>query len=771
MLACALGLATSTAGAQALPSPASDASAPRDPLAASDPAASDPAASDPAKAVVTKASGPAPLAVTISGGGTLGAYMAGELYYMGLASRTSKLYEPRVFTGASAGSINAFISALTSCSAPQVDPTRSMFWKVWIPAGIREFFPKHHKDGTSLLSPSGFDAGIEHLRSVWKAGLPTECDVLYGVAITRAKPLDVQLAPGFPAVPRSLETVMLRVRGQGKGVPPLLTNYIDPTKVTPQILLPLSGPDANGFESLRTLALASSAFPIGFPPVSLRHCLLTGNATTECTPKEATEALFIDGGVFDNQPLGLAVRAMRGIERANSGTLFVRDVPSPKKMAEQAHFYFLDPRVKGYPTVPPPEDKQVVDDVLGVLSGLFSMIDSVRSNELIAIFDQNPEIRERLLLGRTFFPPASGTFTGFLDRSFREFDFYLGMYDAARTVRGYLSDNRQPQVVELLLKGVSSTGSSWKPFLCLRAVLDGEGDASACDGDELKDFRILLQMSLDRLHDECKKVSESVAPPATKHRQCLSSMAGGPAVHVPGVRVLSESESRQDPKESLLQYQLRLLGRYGFHFRDLGLGRHQSNEAKTQLIRLGQKMVRRLSLSQPRNGLLLGVIGRVGVDTALGYLPPQHMVHFVFGLGAEAGFSTMLGVDWLRLATAVGLDGFSTLLNSSDNYLAVAPKMGLEVEVLSGSRLQLRLGARAGFQFSTADSLSRGACDFTREKEAPCSRLLGEAYASATVLGLLRIQVAGMYAPSLKSGQKRLFALNPMLGVQINSPF
>ena len=446
-------------------------------------------------------------------------------------------------------------------------------------------------------------------------------------------------------------------------------------------------------------------------------------------------------------------------------------------MAEQAHFYFLDPRVKGYPTVPPPENTQVVDDVLGVLSGLFSMIDSVRSNELIAIFDQHPEIRERLLLGRTFFPPASGTFTGFLDRSFREFDFYLGMYDAARTVRGYLSDNSQSQVVELFLKGVSSTGASWKPFLCLRAVLDGEGDVSSCAGDELKDFRILLQMSLDRLHDECKKVSESSAPQRTnapqrtKHRQCLSSMAGEPALHVPGVRTIPESESRQGPRESLLQYQLRLLGRYGFHFRDLGLGRHQANKAKTQLIRLGQKMVRRLSLSQPRNGLLLGVIGRVGVDTALGYLPPQHMVHFVFGLGAEAGFSTMLGVDWLRLATAVGLDGFSTLLNSSDNYLAGAPKVGLEVEVLSGSRLQLRLGGRAGFQFSTADSLSRGACDFTREKEAPCSRPLGEAYVSATVLGVLRIQVAGMYAPSLKSGQKRLFALNPMLGVQINSPF
>lgn len=727
--------------------------------------------SEPRQATVPSTTGPAPLAVTISGGGTLGAYMAGELYYMGLASRTSRLYEPRVFTGASAGSINAFISALTSCSAPQVDPTRSMFWNVWIPAGIREFFPKDHEDGTSLLSPSGFDAGIEHLRSVWSAGLPTDCDVLYGVAITRAKPLDVELAPGFPAVPRSLETVMLRVRGQGKGKTPLLTNYIDPAKVTPQILLPLSGPEAKGFDSLRQLVLASSAFPIGFPPVPLRHCLLTHNQSSLCTPKEATEALFIDGGVFDNQPLGLAVRAMRGIEVGDSGKLVVKDVPNPKEMARRAHFYFLDPRVKGYPTVPPPEEKRTVDDVLGVLSGMFSMIDSVRSSELIAIFDQSPEIRDRLLLGRTFFPPASGTFTGFLDRSFREFDFYLGMYDAARTVHGYLSKKEQPQVVELLLKGVSRAGTSWAPFLCLRAVLDGEGDVSSCEGDERKDFRILLQLSLDRLHDECKKVSKSGTPPKTTHRQCLGSMAGKSVTHVPGVRVLAEPETRQGVKESLLQYQLRLLGRYGFHFRDLGLKRRESSKAKIELIRLAQKMVRRLSLAQPRNGLLLGVVGRVGVDTALGYLPPQHIVHFAFGLGAEAGYSTALGVDWLRLATAVGLDGFSTLLNSSDNYLAVAPKLGLELEVLSGSRLQLRLGARAGYQFSTADSLSSGACDLSRETEAPCSRLLTEAYASATVLGIFRIQAAGVYAPSMKSGQKRLFALNPMLGIQINSPF
>jgi predicted acylesterase/phospholipase RssA len=752
-LACTLGV-VSPAFAQELP-----------------PETSEPVAEPSVSMPLSPPAGPAPLAVTISGGGTLGAYMAGELYYMGLASRTSKLYEPRVFTGASAGSINAFISALTSCSAPQVDPTRSMFWKVWIPAGIREFFPKHHKDGTSLLSPSGFDAGIEHLRSVWNAGLPADCDVLYGVAITRAKPLDVQLAPGFPAVPRSLETVMLRVRGQGMGKVPLLTNYIDPAKITPQILLPLSGPDAKGFDSLRQLALASSAFPIGFPPVSLRHCLLTHKQSPLCTPKEATEALFIDGGVFDNQPLGLAVRAMRGIEVRASGKLLVKDVPDPKEMASRAHFYFLDPRVKGYPTVPPAEEKQAVDDVLGVLSGMFSMIDSVRSSELISIFDQNPEIRERLLLGRTFFPPASGTFTGFLDRSFREFDFYLGMYDAARTVQGYLTDNKQPQVVELLLKGVSSNGTSWKPFLCLRAVLDGEGDVSSCAGDELKNFRILLQHSLDRLHNECKNILESGVRPATTHRQCLRSMAGEPVTHVPGVRVLAARETSQGAEESLLQYQLRLLGRYGFHFRDLGLSRGQAKEAKTQLIRLGQKMVRRLSLAQPRNGLLLGVVGRVGVDTALGYLPPQHMVHFVFGLGAEAGYSTALGVDWLRLATAVGLDGFSTLLNSSENYLAVAPKLGLEIEVLSGSRLQLRLGARAGYQFSTADSLSRGTCDVSREQEAPCSRLLTEAYASATVLGIFRVQVAGVYAPPVQSGQKRLFAVNPMLGIQINSPF
>lgn len=717
---------------------------------------------------------PTPLAVTISGGGTLGAYMGGELYYMGLSNRLAQsTYEPRVFTGASAGSINAFISVMTTCAEIEPSPTESMFWKVWIPSGIREFFRSDQKGGTSLLTPKGFDAGIAHLKEAWEAGLPKDCDLLLGIAITRAKPLEITLAPGFPAIPRSLETVTLRVTGRGKGRPPKLSNVVDPSRVTPQLLLPLDGRHADPFLSLKQLALASSAFPMGFPPVLVRHCLRGPDELAQCTAGEAEEALFIDGGVFDNQPLGLAVRAMRGVH-VKDGRLAIAKHPAPS-LPKSAQFYFLDPRVKGYPGLPADKQEPVVGDVLGVVASMFSMIDSVRSSELISIFDSTPELRDRLLLGRTFFPPASGTFTGFLDRSLREFDFYLGMYDAARTIREHPAPHKPHPPEEALVHGTDADDpvrKSWQRFFCLRAVLDGKGDPQSCAGDDLRDFRILLQLSLDRLTDTCARLRKEKEV-ATKHRQCQSVINGGAAPRVPGVRDLADAKRLRRAGEGHLAYQLRLLGHYGFHFRDLGLRRSQSTQAKAQLIRLGHRMVRKLSETQPRNGLLVGVLGRVGVDTALGYLPPEHILHLVFGLGAEGGYSstTPLGLPWLRFGVALGLDGFSTLLNENDNYLALIPKAGIEVELFGGSRLQLRLGARAGFQFSTADSLASGACDFAREKVAPCSRFVTEGYLSATVLGLLRLQVAANYAPGLETGQKRLYALNPMLGIQINSPF
>ncbi|HRE88581.1 MAG TPA: hypothetical protein PK095_05515, partial [Myxococcota bacterium] len=69
--------------------------------------------------------------------------------------------------------------------------------------------------------------------------LPDSCDFIMGVAITRAKARMVVPAPGMPALPKSRETVLVRIQGQGLGRPARLSNVLDPHRATPELALPL----------------------------------------------------------------------------------------------------------------------------------------------------------------------------------------------------------------------------------------------------------------------------------------------------------------------------------------------------------------------------------------------------------------------------------------------------------------------------------------------------------------------------------------------------
>lgn len=221
-------------------------------------------------------------------------------------------------------------------------------------------------------------------------------------------------------------------------------------------------------------------------------------------------------------------------------------------------------------------------------------------------------------------------------------------------------------------------------------------------------------------------------------------------------------------------YQLRLLGGYRFHFRDLGLAREDADEAPRVLIRLAQRMAAALADAQPSMSLPYGVIGRLGVDTGLGYVPSQHILHLSVGLGFELGYSYTVddpNWDWLRLSLALEIDGVSSLFNSSDDYVALIPKLGPEIEVYGSSVVQLRLGARLGFQLSTGDAWRTDACNRANEDAVPCSRFATEAYVSSALLGLVRLQVAASWLPPIETNQASAFAVRPMIGLQYNSPF
>lgn len=706
---------------------------------------------------------PFPLALIASGGGAKGAYMAGQLYYLDLARRLDPQLDARVFTGASAGAINSIVGALAGCRAPQPSPSDNLYWHAWIPTGLNELYRPDDPEPTALLSRHGFDSAIARVERTFNAGLPVGCDVLLGIAITRLTPLKVEVAPGFPPLPRSLETVLLRITGRGLGRPPRVRNHLKRRSSTRQVLLPLDGDDADAFDSIKQLVFASGAFPVGFAPVSVAHCISepNGGTASECTPARAEHALFVDGGVFANQPLQLAVDAMRSVSRGASGVM-LHDVPQEEPW-RHARYGYIDPRVSSLPPLPPDDDDDV-EGVLDVLQQMLGMAGSARASDLMATFDLHPEVKTRTMLSESVLPPMSDTFSGFIEQEFREFDFYLGMYAAAvsRPRNGAVQSPEDRY----------ATRADWARFRCLDAVVGGHGEASECDGEALTDFRILLQVTLDRMFDHCRTLRGN--PLDVRHRQCRDVMQGKPAPRVAGVLELDDTARLRRASETELVHQLRLLGHYQFHFRDLGLRRTDADNAQDALVRLGHRMALSLSRSQPRGGLPLGVATRIGVDSSLGYLPPVHIMHLSVGGGGEIGYSGMIDRPswrWLRFSLALELDGFGSLLNSSEDYLAIIPKAGLAFEPWGNASVQLRLGARAGYQLSTGDGFGRSGCDYANERAVPCSRLATETYAAVSVLGLLRLHIAGVFLPGLEDGQNNLFAIRPFIGVQLNSPF
>ena len=97
-------------------------------------------------------SGPRSIAVSISGGVSLGVYEAGFLYLVGEAIKAQPdVMQGKLFTGASAGSANALISAVSSCLPSNTKPEADLGWKTWMPLGFNELFDKESVTPLSLF--------------------------------------------------------------------------------------------------------------------------------------------------------------------------------------------------------------------------------------------------------------------------------------------------------------------------------------------------------------------------------------------------------------------------------------------------------------------------------------------------------------------------------------------------------------------------------------------------------------------------------------------
>ncbi|MCX5731049.1 MAG: patatin-like phospholipase family protein, partial [Deltaproteobacteria bacterium] len=404
-------------------------------------------AAAPPSAAADAAAAPAPrraASFTVSGGSALGSYQAGFLYYMLAARQVNGGGGPRLklASGASAGSINAMLSLTFAEGGLPLDPDENLFARVWLPVGFRDLFVPGAVTPLGAFSRQVLLRQALRVEEALGTGLPPTLDVVLAVTVTRVTPRHRPIAAGRATVPRTAERFLIRIQGRGQGLMPRITNYAAEDREEEQVLLPEDAGGEIPFERLASLMVASAAFPVAFAPERLAHCVVStrGKPRPWCPESAAREDLFVDGGVFDNTPLRVAAWVAAAGLRPAGGELRWLDAPlhDDPRPPDDVDFGFLSAEARAYPTEG--EARRAFDDgslPLLLEEQLASFVASARSKELDTMVSENPRITEGLLFPQRHWPAASeplAAFFGFFERSFRSYDFTLGMFEARRSL-------------------------------------------------------------------------------------------------------------------------------------------------------------------------------------------------------------------------------------------------------------------------------------------------------------------------------------------------
>jgi predicted acylesterase/phospholipase RssA len=728
---------------------------------------------------------PPVLGLTVSGGVSLGAFEAGYLYYLFETLKLNPgLAEPRIFTGASAGSVNALLAFLASCSTKNVRPDQSLFYQTWIPVGLKQLFSPDKVSSRALFSQEVLRNKLDEIGSIWNEGLAKTCDAALGFSTTRVTAAKVELIKDRVTLARTEAKFVVRIRGQGPGKPPLITNYVGARELLLRPLLPVEEGGNIGFDSLKQVLLASGAFPLAFEPVPVPHCTAhSGEGGIHCRVDQAEISLFMDGGVFDNQPLRLAVQlAQQGLTGTGATRRFA-DAPSGElsELRDDLLFVYVDPAIEVLPTVDAAEGPSDVSTISYLVYLLEQLVESSRSKELQVLLEDDPDVTAQITATHSYFMPLSDplySFFGFFEKSFRIHDFYLGMHSAHRwfeeVMHSWRADARALYPEESYVSAHDDASKkSWAPYRCMRAVFDGSGSPSVCNEVE-KSLRAGIQTSIDRIYARCAQLAEKAQKagetvPPTSHDHCRRAFMGERPPLVPGMKDRA-FEFRRD--ESNMDHELRRLAAHGFRFRDLGIPAERSAEAKRYVAQRIGMLVRALANQQERGvyRAVLPIAARLA-SQSMAYVPPYATWHLMMGRGLEGGYSGALWdskIKWLRGALALELDGLLTLVSrGSYNALKLTPMVGFELELtpLSSFQYQTRLGLRGGFSFSTDDQFLARRCD---DGEA-CSRARGEAYVALMFYQLLRLQLGFAAYPPMKKLDWD-YSIHPRIGLEIDRP-
>jgi hypothetical protein len=225
---------------------------------------------------------------------------------------------------------------------------------------------------------------------------------------------------------------------------------------------------------------ASGAFPIAFPPVELDYRTYD-TSTGDFIHKTG---VFIDGGVLDNTPIGLAIE-MNHWNRTRPVNPWFFD------LVEDANTYiFVNPGLRAWSyarpsnaivTVPDPVKRNArATSPIGTYVNWFEdLLATGADAQLVHTAEQNSFVRQegggnqlpRLVVPQRYLPIAGeqlGHFFAFLDRDLRVFDFVVGMADA-RVHLGSLEGVDRQDIDEVMtaLTQAGAADSTAKKFGCM----------------------------------------------------------------------------------------------------------------------------------------------------------------------------------------------------------------------------------------------------------------------------------------------------------------
>ena len=381
-----------------------------------------------------------PFSAVISGGVSLGAYESGYnwtiIRMLSLLRNKDSRIQPelKAVAGASAGSINALLTAMYWCQRSDI-PLKNgidnnLFFNTWVELGIEDLIiaGKDKENKSTLFSRRALRKKAQAIMTQFKQPIYRPgCEVAFGVSVTKVRPI-IENVNGIK-IKNQHFSVPFTIRADGKG-----RLHIYNRSMPPSTDFYIAIPDIeNDPDKIVDVLFASSAFPGAFEQVKLDY-IYKGKRASH---------YFIDGGAYDNIPLQLAIE----LDQNASLYLFI----DPNNMRKEENL-----------TVNEKEQKPVgffTANTMPLLTSL-EIFQQMRLYQAINLYFRNNPHRSLILSSR--YHPLTGKylehFAAFLDRNFRLYDYYVGVYDAVYHLAGKLRQQSayahmtRPQIMQRLVE-------------------------------------------------------------------------------------------------------------------------------------------------------------------------------------------------------------------------------------------------------------------------------------------------------------------------------